>query len=56
MKIKLFKRSHVGGPNSGVTGYWLIEWKLDKITTLTHGRVIVQQSRVQISAVPPQGF
>ncbi len=28
MKIKLFKKSHDGGPNSGVTGYWLIEWKL----------------------------
>ena len=25
MKIKLFKKSHDGGPNSGVTGYWLIE-------------------------------
>lgn len=22
-----FKKSHDGGPNSGVTGYWLIEWK-----------------------------
>lgn len=22
-----FKTSHDGGPNSGVTGYWLIEWK-----------------------------
>ena len=28
MKIELFKKSHDGGPNSGVTGYWLIEWKL----------------------------
>lgn len=28
MNIKLFKKSHVGRPNSGVTGYWLIEWKL----------------------------
>ena len=28
MNIKLFKKSHDGGPNSGVTGYWLIEWKL----------------------------
>lgn len=25
--IKLFKRSHDGGKDSGVTGYWLIEWK-----------------------------
>ena len=25
--IKFFKKSHDGGKNSGVTGYWLIEWK-----------------------------
>lgn len=25
--MKLFKRSHDGGKDSGVTGYWLIEWK-----------------------------
>ena len=25
--MKLFKRSYDGGPDSGVTGYWLIEWK-----------------------------
>lgn len=27
MPIKLFRKSHDGGANSGVTGYWLIEWK-----------------------------
>lgn len=25
--IKLFKKSHDGGDKSGVTGFWLIEWK-----------------------------
>ncbi len=25
--MKLFRKSYDGGPNSGVTGYWLIEWK-----------------------------
>lgn len=25
--IKICKRSHDGGKDSGVTGYWLIEWK-----------------------------
>ena len=25
--MKLFKKSHDGGKDSGVTGYWLIEWK-----------------------------
>ena len=25
--MKLFHKSHDGGKNSGVTGYWLIEWK-----------------------------
>lgn len=25
--MKLFKRSHDEGKDSGVTGYWLIEWK-----------------------------
>lgn len=25
--MKLFVKSHDGGKNSGVTGYWLIEWK-----------------------------
>lgn len=25
--ISLFKKSHDGGKDSGVTGYWLIEWK-----------------------------
>jgi quercetin dioxygenase-like cupin family protein len=25
--VKLFKKSHDGGPDSGVTGYWLIEAK-----------------------------
>lgn len=25
--MKLFKKGHDGGPDSGVTGYWLIEWK-----------------------------
>lgn len=25
--MKLFHRSYDGGPDSGVTGYWLIEWK-----------------------------
>ncbi len=25
--MKLFKKSHDGGPDSGVTGYWLIECK-----------------------------
>ena len=25
--MKLFKKSYDGGPDSGVTGYWLIEWK-----------------------------
>lgn len=25
--IKIFKKSHDGGKDSGVTGYWLIEWK-----------------------------
>lgn len=25
--MKLFKKSHDGGADSGVTGYWLIEWK-----------------------------
>lgn len=27
MAIKFFKKSHDGGKDSGVTGYWLIEWK-----------------------------
>lgn len=26
-KIKLFHKSYDGGEDSGVTGYWLIEWK-----------------------------
>lgn len=26
-KIEMFKVSHDGGKDSGVTGYWLIEWK-----------------------------
>lgn len=25
--LKLFHKSYDGGSNSGVTGYWLIEWK-----------------------------
>lgn len=25
--MKLFRKSHDGGKDSGVTGYWLIEWK-----------------------------
>jgi hypothetical protein len=25
--VNLFRRSYDGGPDSGVTGYWLIEWK-----------------------------
>ncbi len=25
--MKLFTKSHDGGKDSGVTGYWLIEWK-----------------------------
>jgi hypothetical protein len=25
--MKLFHKSHDGGKDSGVTGYWLIEWK-----------------------------
>lgn len=25
--IKIFHKSHDGGVDSGVTGYWLIEWK-----------------------------
>lgn len=25
--MKFFKKSHDGGKDSGVTGYWLIEWK-----------------------------
>lgn len=25
--MKLFSKSHDGGKDSGVTGYWLIEWK-----------------------------
>lgn len=25
--MKLLKKSHDGGADSGVTGYWLIEWK-----------------------------
>lgn len=25
--IKLFRKSYDGGKDSGVTGYWLIEWK-----------------------------
>ena len=25
--MKLFTKHHDGGPESGVTGYWLIEWK-----------------------------
>lgn len=25
--MKFFKKSHDGGKESGVTGYWLIEWK-----------------------------
>ena len=25
--MKIFARSHDGGKDSGVTGYWLIEWK-----------------------------
>lgn len=25
--LTLFKKSHDGGKDSGVTGYWLIEWK-----------------------------
>lgn len=27
MSFKLLKKSHDGGPESGVTGYFLIEWK-----------------------------
>lgn len=27
VEMKLFKKSHDGGKDSGVTGYWLIEWK-----------------------------
>lgn len=27
MAPQFFKRSHDGGPESGVTGFWLIEWK-----------------------------
>ena len=27
MTIRFFKKSHDGGEDSGVTGYWLIEWK-----------------------------
>ena len=26
-QVELFKKSSDGGVNSGVTGYWLIEWK-----------------------------
>lgn len=26
-QMKLLKKGHDGGPDSGVTGYWLIEWK-----------------------------
>lgn len=26
-QIKLLRKSHDGGVDSGVTGYWLIEWK-----------------------------
>lgn len=25
--MKLFRKSYDGGPDSGVTGYWVIEWK-----------------------------
>ena len=34
--MKLFKKSHDGGPDSGVTGYWLIENKSN-----SPGRVVV---------------
>lgn len=37
--IKLFKKSHDGGADSGVTGYWLIEWKsLFSIVVLRFGK------------------
>lgn len=34
--INLFKRSHDGGKDSGVTGYWLIEWKKGFSIVLLH--------------------
>ncbi len=34
--MKLFKRGYDGGPDSGVTGYWLIEWKRGFSIVLLH--------------------
>lgn len=34
--MKFFKRSHDGGPNSGVTGYWLCEGKKSFSIVLLH--------------------
>lgn len=36
--IKLFKKSHDGGPDSGVTGYWLVESKKLGSVVLLHFR------------------
>lgn len=35
-QVKLFKRGYDGGPDSGVTGYWLIEWKRAFSIVLLH--------------------
>lgn len=35
-QVKLFKRGYDGGPDSGVTGYWLIEWKRGFSIVLLH--------------------
>lgn len=34
--MKLFSKSYDGGPDSGVTGYWLIEWKKGFSIVLLH--------------------
>jgi len=34
--MKILKKSYDGGPDSGVTGYWLIEWKQAFSIVLLH--------------------
>lgn len=34
--MKWFTKSYDGGPNSGVTGYWLLEWKKGISIVLLH--------------------